>query len=372
MRWSKFKIFKKYRDEVWGNFVQKPGYNYTKYLVLLNYKKYLSSFSPLARFRGSRYNFLFFLRNLRLRSRVILRCKKFMNFLFRYSFFNNSSVLYSDAFLLQPVSDLGVILPKDCFILNFNMNFFSIVIGFNKAVLIYCDSSFSNFDILCKFRFVFNRCQSPGCNVRNYLKVNQRLYRLKRLLGMTKQRLKTFHYNIQVAAPKKKESRRTLYTYKLMYFRKLCLFFGFSQIKKLFLYHNMIVPLKKNFESLFFLLLECKLDNFFMRVGFFSSVYFLKKFILYGNVFVNSVIVKDPSFLLKPGDLVVVSNFFFKDLYFGFKLKLVDGLVLLNCPKYIEVDYKLFAAVILRKPLLVEVTKPASFDLYTNFLNVAR
>jgi small subunit ribosomal protein S4 len=117
-----------------------------------------------------------------------------------------------------------------------------------------------------------------------------------------------------------------------------------------------------------FLMLEGRLENFLMRLNLFPSIYFVKKFIQHGNVLVNNKVVNYPSYNLNFNEIVSFNKKYFKILYSFIKFQL--RLHIINLPAFIEADYKLLVAMLIRNPDQLGLTKPLSFDLYTRFLSV--
>jgi ribosomal protein S4 len=119
-------------------------------------------------------------------------------------------------------------------------------------------------------------------------------------------------------------------------------------------------------------MLEGRLENFLMRLNLFPSIYFIKKFIEYGNVFVNNKIINYTSYHLNFNEIVSFNKKYYKKLYFFIKSKLRQRKVIINAPSFVEVDYKLLVAMLIRNPDELALTKPLSFNLYTKFLSVNR
>ena len=119
-----------------------------------------------------------------------------------------------------------------------------------------------------------------------------------------------------------------------------------------------------------FLMLEGRLDNFLMRLNLFPSIYFIKKFIEYGNVLVNNKVINYSAYNLNFNEIVSFNKKYYKKLYFFIKSQLKQKKVIINLPSFIEADYKLLVAMLIRNPEELSLTKPVSFNLYTKFLSV--
>jgi ribosomal protein S4 len=107
-----------------------------------------------------------------------------------------------------------------------------------------------------------------------------------------------------------------------------------------------------------------------MRLNLFPSIYFIKKFIEHGNVFVNNTVINYSSYNLNFNELVSFNRRYYKKLYFFIKSQLKQRKVVINLPLFIEADYKLLVAMLIRNPDGLSLTKPMSFNLYTKFLSV--
>lgn len=186
------------------------------------------------------------------------------------------------------------------------------------------------------------------------------------------QRRKEFFYCVHVAAPKKKKNKPSLFGLKNMFYKKISLFFGFFNVNRLFKLYDKVRKLRFDSERTFFMLIESRLEIFLLRTNMFPSLYFIKRFILNGNIFVNGYKCTFSDFVLKPSNVVVVNKKFFKLFYFNLKYFLLRKFIFLNYPKYMEFDYKLFCGILIRKPFFNDMTRPVSFDLYTSFLSFHR
>lgn len=117
-------------------------------------------------------------------------------------------------------------------------------------------------------------------------------------------------------------------------------------------------------------MLEARLENFLMRLNLFPSIYFVKKFIQYGNVFVNNKTINHTSYNLNFNEIVSINKAYHKNIYYFIKSRLKSKKVFINYPSFVEVDYKLLVATLIRNPDERSLTKPVSFSLYTSFLSV--
>lgn len=203
-----------------------------------------------------------------------------------------------------------------------------------------------------------------------FLRANNLQFVIKKKLNLRKQ--KVFFYSVHIAAPKKKTKKWSLFALKNIYYKKVSLFFGFRKVANFFKIYRLACKLSKDNAFAVFLMLEGRLDNFLMRLNLFPSVYFIKKFIEHGNVFVNNKIINYTSYNLNFNELVSFNKKYYKKLYFFIKSQLKRRKVFVNLPSFIEADYKLLVAMLIRNPDELSLTKPVSFNLYTKFLSINR
>ena len=202
----------------------------------------------------------------------------------------------------------------------------------------------------------------------NFLQINKFRYIVKRKLKIKKQ--KQFYYSVHIAAPKKKEKKLSLFSLKTAYYKKLSTFFGFKKSTQFKSFYSIISKSSGVNETLVLSFLESRLETLLFRSNFFSSIYFVKKFIKSRNVFVNNTVITHNNYCLILGDIVSINRKYIKFLYSSLKFYIKRGACLLNVPPFIEVDYKLFAIALIKLPNLDEITLPASFKLYTKHLTV--
>jgi len=163
-----------------------------------------------------------------------------------------------------------------------------------------------------------------------------------------------------------------LFALKNIYYKKVSLFFGFRKVSDFFKVYDLAGKVGKANSFAVFLMLEGRLENFLMRLNLFPSIYFIKKFIEYGNVFVNNKIINYTSYNLNFNEIVSFNKRYYKRLYFFIKSQLRRRKVLVNSPNFIEADYKLLVAMLIRNPNELSLTKPLSFNLYTKFPSINR
>ena len=196
-------------------------------------------------------------------------------------------------------------------------------------------------------------------NSKVFLRTNNLQFVIKKKLNLRKQ--KVFFYSVHIAAPKKKTKKWSLFALKNIYYKKVSLFFGFRKVIDFFKIYNLARKLSKANVFAVFLMLEGRLDNFLMRLNLFPSVYFIKKFIEHGNVFVNNKTINYAAY-----------NLSFNEVVSFIKFQLKQRKIIINLPPFIEADYKLLVAMLIRNPDEFSLTKPLSFNLYTKFLSLSK
>jgi len=155
---------------------------------------------------------------------------------------------------------------------------------------------------------------------RCFLRVNNLQFVIKKKLNLRKQ--KTFFYSVHIAAPKKKTKKWSLFALKNIYYKKISLFFGFRKVVDFFKVYNLVANVAGSNSFAVFLMLEGRLENFLMRLNLFPSIYFIKKFIQYGNVFVNNKVINYSSYNLNFNEVVSFNKKYYKALYFFIKSQL--------------------------------------------------
>lgn len=377
MKFYKHKIYKKYHDEIWGSLITSKKFSYNKRSVLLNYK----DLSLRSRLRiKTKYNYFRrgFLKRLNYTNLKFKFCRKrirLLNFFSKRGFLtktsSSSGIFYVFKrrrrarrrffFKRKPISSL-----------------------FNSFNLLFCTKNLKNRVLasleqdlsLRKSRFSKNAFfhlkdkRQVYFNYINFLRVNNLRFMIKKKLNLRRQ--KFFFYSVHIASPRKKLKKWSLYGLKNIYNKKISVFYGFRKSSDfLKAYFSALKSWGRN-ESSLFLALEGRLENVLFRLNYFPSVYFIKRFILSGNVFVNNRQIVFPSYYLRPGEIISINKQFHRFVYASLKSRLRSRKVLLNFPTFLETDYLIFVSMIVRKPTLSDLTLPVSFNLYTPFISVSR
>lgn len=372
-KFYKHKLYKKYQDELWGHIISKKSFSYNKKSILLNYRDIIlrNRLRIKTKFKYFRRGFL---KNLNY---TLLLFKFFRKNIRVFSFKRRQSLsvpLSLSSKRFKTKRKVFFKTSKIASLLKFNI-FYANTVAFNKVFIKhnYCLSSCSNIYTQTKLLYFPIISVNRGLvfyKSKNFLRVNNLQFVIKKKLNLRKQ--KFFFYSVHIAAPKKKTKKWSLFALKNIYYKKVSLFFGFRKVVDFFKVYNLAGALAKGNSFAVFLMLEGRLENFLMRLNLFPSIYFIKKFIEYGNVFVNNKIINYTSYHLNFNEIVSFNKKYYKKLYFFIKSKLRQRKVIINAPSFVEVDYKLLVAMLIRNPDELALTKPLSFNLYTKFLSVNR
>lgn len=389
-KFYKQRIYKKYNDEIWGSLITSRKFSYNKRSILLNYKdiSIRSRFNFRTKYKYFRKGFLKRLKYTLFNFKFFRRVFRLTNFSSRMAWLNTTSMI--SPVLLVPdyaarrkkrwyfrkvgakffyfkrkksISTLKFTLISLCS-LSCNKN--RRVLNASNQILKFGDFSFLHF----KFLSVFPRRHLVWRNFVKFAHLNNLRYVIRRKLNLRRE--KVFFYSVHVASPRKKRKKWSLFGLKNIYYKKVSLFFGFKKVADFLKLYNSFKKIWGANQSSFFLALECRLDNLLYRLNFFDSFYFLKRFILSGNVLVNNKIINYSSYILVPGDIISVNKSYFQFIYGSIKSRLLSRRVLLNAPTFVEVDYKLLVAIVLRSPHSKDLTMPVSFNLYTSPLSFNR
>ena len=367
-KFYKQKLYKKYQDELWGHIISKKTFSYNKKAVLLNYrdtvlKKRLRIKTKFKYFRRG------FLKNL---SYTLLLFKFFRKNIRLFLFKTRQS-------LPLPLSNKNFIRKRIAFfrkekiagLLKFSLSYTNSQILYKNLKKVYLLQNFSNVRVQpVPFRFpiISANKRLVFYKASFFLRVNNLQFIIKKKLNLRKQ--KVFFYSVHIASPKKKTKKWSLFALKNIYYKKVSLFFGFRKVANFFKIYDLAGRLGNANSFAVFLMLEGRLENFLMRLNLFPSMYFIKKFIEHGNVFVNNKVVNYPSYNLNFNEVVSFNKKYYKRLYFFLKSQLRRRKVIINLPPFIEADYKLLVAMLIRNPNELSLTKPLSFNLYTKFPSV--
>lgn len=363
-KFYKHKLYKKYQDEIWGHLISKKHFSYNKRAVLLHYRDTVlkNRLRIKTKFKYFRNGFLKNLKQTLLVFKFLRKNTRILLFKQRQIFnrLSNSSKSKRRVFRISKLLSL----------LKFNIYAVKTILG-TRALPTHCLAILPRVYIQTKtFNYpnVFFSKTKAFYKAKFFLRANNLQFVIKKKLNLRKQ--KTFFYSVHIAAPKKKSKKWSLFALKNIYYKKVSTFFGFQKVADFLKIYNLIGKLAGRNSFGVFLMLEGRLENFLMRLNLFPSIYFVKKFIQHGNVLVNNKVVNYPSYNLNFNEIVSFNKKYFKILYSFIKFQLRLHKVIINLPAFIEADYKLLVAMLIRNPDQLGLTKPLSFDLYTRFLSV--
>lgn len=358
-KFYKHKLYRKYHDEVWGNVVSSKKFSYNKKLILIKFrdvivKKRLRLKTKFKYFRRG------FLKHLKNTAFVFKRSRK----LLRISLFISKKMSTSSNFIKSKLfRSTGALVNLKLGLILLNTNRFGQIQSVFATQLFFKKKNYPFLVSTTPKRLVFRR-------MKWFLRANNFQFTLKKKLNLRRQKM--FFYSVHIAAPKKKNKKISLFGLKNIYYKKVSQFFGFKKVSQFFKVCSYQRKLWGKNHFGVFLALEANLSNFIFRLNLFPSIYFVKKFIQFGNVFVNNKTVNYSSYILNFNEIVSFNRKYYKYFYFHIKSKLRNRKIYVNHPLFAEVDYKLFVAMLIRNPVLADLTKPVSFDLYTKFLTINR
>jgi len=167
----------------------------------------------------------------------------------------------------------------------------------------------------------------------------------------------------------KRRPRRSGLKRDILFLRqKLRKFYEFKSFKnfKFLLYSKL--HYKKNLGLSYIYLLEGRLEVVLYRANFFVSILAARQAITHFKVLVNGFIVNKPNYLLNVGDIVTLNKigkdrFYFYKKYLRWRTFRKYKNILLNYPKYLEVNYKLLSVMFIKIPQIQEVPFPFLLDL---------
>lgn len=374
-RFYKQKIYKKYKDEIWGKIISKR-FSYNRKAVLLNYRDSLlrNRLRIKTKFKYFRRGFLKHLSYTKFMFRSFRRRIRLFNFWKKLSFYGVSSrtrpsenrVRRKIRRRFRWIRRLFFKSSKAVKLLHLNIFFLKIVfkpsdVGSSiKHPTLYLKKFTAPifFPVHSNKARIFYKTQA-------FLKKNNAQFMIKKRLNLRKQKI--FFYSIHIAAPKKKVKKWSLFGLKNIYYKKISLFFGFKSASGFLRFYNKYSKSWGVDDFVALSLLESRLETFLLRLNLFPSTYFIKNFILHKNVFVDNRVISYSSHILKLNEIVSFNRKYHKRLYAYIKHALKSKRVFINCPSFIEADYKLLVAMLIRRPDLNSLTKPMSFELYTKF-----
>lgn len=191
--------------------------------------------------------------------------------------------------------------------------------------------------------------------------VYQNTYKYKRLLRkrffsfISKKRSK-FLYKVVTDEKEFKRKKRTLkinYYLTLLKLRRFYGNLGRNQFKRIFKQNSLTSNVLGRSFAYF---LESRLDVILYRSNFFHSIYAARQFINHKKVYINGVLVTKPGYKLFINDIITLS--LSSNYYSTLKKRLDERQILVNVPRYLEVDYQLGSIIFTRMPSNTEVPYP--------------
>lgn len=367
-KFYKHKLYRKYQDEIWGQVVSSKKFSHNKKAILLHYRdnvlkrrlrirrkfKYFRR-GFLKHLNHTSFSFKLFRKNIRLFYFI-----KKKTFSFSQSV-NSRSLFFKRRACFKNYKTLPM-LKFNLLLICSKLNFKNLTIRNKSTELLLTGSRFFGFPFINFYkRRVFR-------NATNFLRSNNMQFLIKKKLNLRRQKI--FFYSVHIAAPQKKKKKWSLFGLKNIYYKKISLFFGFKKVADFIKTYHFNKSVFGSNSFAVFLMLEARLENFLMRLNLFPSIYFVKKFIQYGNVFVNNKTINHTSYNLNFNEIVSINKAYHKNIYYFIKSRLKSKKVFINYPSFVEVDYKLLVATLIRNPDERSLTKPVSFSLYTSFLSV--
>jgi len=106
-------------------------------------------------------------------------------------------------------------------------------------------------------------------------------------------------------------------------------------------------------------LLEMRLDNVIVRLGFGQSRKFARQLVNHGNVFVNDRIIKAPGYVVKPGNKIYLNKKLLDNIFVKKSLEKSTT----NLPQWLSFDRTNYTGQVLRAPTPEEFTYPIDASL---------
>jgi ribosomal protein S4 len=336
----KWYVQKKYKDEVFGSIILSWKFSYLRKVLLNEYKLLKSNCGRV--FLSNRYyrklNFLHFL-NMNFKLNIYFRRSWD---LFKLKSFNNSKKNSKDFFLKK----------KIFYCLNFYLTTFW-TSTFRKLSSLLLSSKSYNY-----MPNVFRGLMKRRAIILQHF--NFLLSRLDKQATIYPKN--EFFYMVHIASPRKQRPRRSVFTLKQMYLRKLGVYMGFNRLTK-FIRVLRSLDGARSSRIRTFSFFESRLCILLIRVNLFTSIYLLRRLIENGYIFVNNLPKYDPDYMLKPSEIVTIERNWSRLSYGSLVSRLRRKQVLINYPPYLEVDYKTQSIIMVDYPNVNSLTSPASFDL---------
>jgi small subunit ribosomal protein S4 len=171
-----------------------------------------------------------------------------------------------------------------------------------------------------------------------------------------RRRREKFHYRVDIGEPGRKRRKMTLFSKRLFNRHKIRFSCSLMSLSTFRSYIKSSLRFNKLFLS-FNRYLETRLDFFIKRINLpFFSIQSIRQFINHGNVLVNGKVCNIQSFHLKLFDIVslIDKETIYSLLCYLIRRRKID-FHLSNIPKYIEINFRIYSAVLLYYPKTSEI-----------------
>ncbi len=192
---------------------------------------------------------------------------------------------------------------------------------------------------------------------------SKRKYLHRKNFLMTPQKFKylykeRFLYQINTKEEEFKRKKRNFKAKNFLNMIKLRVFYGRLKVKPFKSLFKKVLKARNLASGIAPLSLEGRLDILLYRTNLFSSIFVAKHYIRNKRIFVNGSCITEPRGAVRVGDIVNIDPAIYMSLYTQFLEKLRKNKILTNFPKYLEVNYRIGAFMIVRLPCFSEIAYP--------------
>jgi ribosomal protein S4 len=113
--------------------------------------------------------------------------------------------------------------------------------------------------------------------------------------------------------------------------------------------------------SAFIYLLEARLDVLLYRGNFFGSIFSSRQYVNHKQVYVNGLLLNHASYRVMTTDIVTVETV--ARCYYWLRRRLMRNLILVNYPEYLETNYSIGSAMLIKAPQYHQVPFPFFMNL---------
>lgn len=370
----KYKIYRRFQSEIWGNIILSKKHNNLYKFILDNFNYNLKKF-----YKGDLLSFIKYLKILKYRRKDNSR------FFFKRFFIKNSPYLLKnvDKKIFNFRNNQAYSLIKYSYSI-FWLNLFNIYsnINFSKIFLNKTKKKnyfFNTYNFQKKYELKLKTILFLAFLRKKIIK--KKIYKYN-LLNRFPKRIKNFYFKKRHKFNKYNIYDHLMsdymYTKKNFYFKKkrstwwnlkieqdrANIFFGFFSRKKFLRFQQALFYTNK-LRLNWILTLVGRLGFILYQMNIFTNMYYIYNFVKRGYVFVNKKKKLNPNYDVALLDNISFDKRIFKRLYFSFKFRLKNNKILINSPKYLEINYKILAASIWRLPRGDDVIGPLDFPFKT-------